>query len=303
MLSPWSKQVLGDNAETITPSDDWFDYLHPKDVESVQDAIDRSRGTEIYQVDYRWQGNAGQDVWLRELGRRIYENADEREGLIFSIREQKELENTALIISEREKRKLGRDLHDDLCQQLAGMLFFTDNLIFQINRGKDRGALFKSTSEIKAQLQLCIEKTRCLARGLNPIGLGKKTFRECLTELIEQSQKLYAISCRLQINSDLHVLERELGTHLFRITQEAIHNAVRHGRADQISITLQSQGDGGILIIRDNGSGLKPARKESTGRCLHNMRSRATMIEGSIDIVNHEEGGVLVLCKFGKGAN
>lgn len=291
LLSPWAHQILGEKAETLTPEDNWFDAIHGDDVLSVQDTIAANDGSEIYEVDYRWAESQDSYIWLRELGRRKSDGSPEFEGLIFAIKEQKELEYKALNISEREKRKLGRELHDDLCQQLAGMLFFTNNLVYQIKTGKDPESLVEATNEIKKQLQLSIEKTRCLSHGLHPVSLERKTFQECLIELIQQSQTLYAVNCPFQMSSDLNIEDQEMATHLFRITQESINNAIRHGNADTISITLQKEGDYGILNIRDNGAGFKSDPQNTEGMGLHNLRSRARMINASIEIGNNQQGG------------
>ena len=100
------------------------------------------------------------------------------------------------------------------------------------------------------------------------------------------------------MGSDLTIQNQELATHLFRITQESINNAVRHGIADTISITLQKEDDFGILTIGDNGSGFKTDPQNTDGMGLHNLRSRARMINATIQIGNNDLGGVSVNCKF-----
>ena len=99
------------------------------------------------------------------------------------------------------------------------MLFFTNNLVYQIKTGKDADTLIEATKEIKKQLQLGIEKARCLSHGLNPVSLEKKSFQECLIELIQQSQTLYSINCQFHMESDVVINNQDLANHLFRITQ------------------------------------------------------------------------------------
>ena len=290
-LSPWARKILGPKADSLTEEDNWFDQVHPNDLKEFTNAVKNNDGTDCYQVDYRWSDSEDSHIWLRELGRRKSTDSDEYEGLLFPLAEQKELEHRALNISEREKRKLGRELHDDLCQQLAGMLFFTNNLVHQIKAGKDMDTLLEATTEIKQQLQLSIEKTRCLSHGLNPVNLEHKNFEECFIELIQQTQTLYSIDCQFQMSADLTIQNQELATHLFRITQESINNAVRHGNANTISIALQKEGDFGILTIRDNGTGFKSGPQNTDGMGLHNLRSRARMINATIEIGNSPQGG------------
>ena len=298
LISPWAPSILGEKADTLTPEDDWLKHVHPNDRETLIRAVEDNDGKEIYQIDYRWSHLEDSYIWLRELGKRKSADSHEFEGLFYAIGEQKDLEHRVLKISEREKRKLGRELHDDLCQQLAGMLFFTNNLVYQIKTGKDADTLIEATKEIKKQLQLGIEKARCLSHGLNPVSLEKKSFQECLIELIQQSQTLYSINCQFHMESDVVINNQDLANHLFRITQESINNAVQHGDSDTISITLRKEGDFGILTIRDNGSGLKDNSENTDGMGLHNLRSRARMINASIKIGNNDRGGASVCCKF-----
>ncbi|MDA0346098.1 MAG: histidine kinase [Verrucomicrobia bacterium] len=297
-LSAWAKEVLGNKVETTSTKKDWFKHIHASDKVNVLETIGNNDGNEVYSVEYRWAKTEGCYVWLREIGIRREPGSPDFEGLLYNISSQKESEKRTLNISEREKRKLGRELHDDLCQQMAGMLFFTNNLVYQIKTGKDPETLIEATTEIKKQLQISIEKTRCLSHGLNPVSLARKTFQECLVELIQQTQTLYSINCQFQMASNLTIQNQEIATHLFRITQESINNAVRHGGADTISITLQKEENFGILTIQDNGSGFESDPQNSDGMGLHNLRSRAGMINASIHIGNNKDKGVSVICKF-----
>ncbi|MCB1119958.1 MAG: PAS domain-containing protein [Verrucomicrobiae bacterium] len=298
VLSPWAQDILGEKAENLVEQQGWYEFLHPEDAEKTRKVVDSIEGTDTYQVDYRWSIDGENFTWVREIGRRKATSSQDFEGLLFSINEEKELESKALNISEWEKRKLGRELHDDLCQQLAGMLFFTNNLVYQIKTGRDTETLVEATNEIKKQLQLSIEKIRCLSHGLNPVSLKKKTFQECIIELIQQSQTLYSVSCQFNLSSDINFEDQEKASHLFRIAQESINNAIRHGNADTISITLQREANFGILTIRDNGSGFKQDPRETEGMGLDNLRIRARMINAAIQISNHEQGGAMVRCKF-----
>lgn len=298
ILSPWATKILGKRASSLNDKHDWYEFLHPNDVQETRKIIESNNGSDTYQVDYRWSTGEDSYVWLREIGRRKTPDSQDFEGLLFSVDEKKALEDKSLKISEREKRKLGQELHDDLCQQLAGMLFLTNNLIYQIKTGKNIETLVEATNEIKKQLQLSIEITRCLSHGLNPVSLKRKTFQECLMELIQQSQTLYSINCQFQLSSELHISDQEKARHLYRITQESINNAIRHGNPDTVSITLQKEANLGILTIRDNGLGFKEDPQITEGMGLHNLRSRALLINATIQIKNHKQGGAIVRCKF-----
>lgn len=201
------------------------------------------------------------------------------------------LEEEILHISEREQRRIGQDLHDDLGQQLAGTWMLADVLLRTLEEEKS-----PSQAEAK-KLGLLLEKalahTRTLARGLHPVAPEQGGFAQALQTLAKHSCELFGIHCQFEIRDLPSIADDTTSTHLYRIVQEAISNAVKHGHARKVLIRLYRSG----LSITDNGSGLQqPASSDGMG--LRIMRYRAGMLGGKLTIRNRKTKGVVVTFTF-----
>ena len=145
-------------------------------------------------------------------------------------------EKEILEISEREQRRIGQDLHDDLCQHLAGIQLMSDVL------QRDLSAKAKPEAEqagiIAGHIRDAISHARMLARGLSPVALDANGLTAALQELAENSGKLFQIRCEFRFDSFVTVDDNAVATHLYRIAQEAVTNAVKHGRAKKVVIRL-----------------------------------------------------------------
>jgi PAS domain S-box-containing protein len=149
------------------------------------------------------------------------------------ITERKRLEKEVLEISEREQSRIGQDLHDGLCQHLAGIEFRLLSLKHKIERRSRRPAPEAAeTAELAKLVREGIEQTRTLARGLSPVMLEPDGLMNALQELAINTEKTFNISCACNCPSPVLIHDNALATHLYRIAQEAVHNAVRHGRAE-----------------------------------------------------------------------
>ena len=93
ILSPWADKILGEKINSLSEEEDWFESVHPLDQKKVISVVKKVKGTEVYSVDYRWMVNEDAHVWLREVGKRSEIGSDTFEGILYSIREEKELEN------------------------------------------------------------------------------------------------------------------------------------------------------------------------------------------------------------------
>jgi signal transduction histidine kinase len=144
-----------------------------------------------------------------------------------------------------------------------------------------------------------IAQARAMARGLCPVQLERVGLFSALEDLSYQSQLLFGASCRFRTRGSPPACEHVIAMHLYRITQEAIHNAVRHGGASQINIALISRGHRHRLIITDNGRGFDPgARRAAPGGGLRLMNYRATVIGATFSLRSSRGRGTRVACSF-----
>jgi two-component system CheB/CheR fusion protein len=217
-------------------------------------------------------------------------------GIVRDITERKRLEKEILEISDREQRRIGQDLHDDLCQHLAGI-----GLMSEVLEQKLEGNTAQADAgRIAQRVQGAIEQTRMLARGLSPVDdMDSADLLTALAELASNTSEIFSIQCRFHGDHPVRVGDAAVATHLFRIAQEAVSNAIRHGRADVITISLVADADEALLSITDNGSGFEEPKKDSGGGMgLRIMKYRAGVIGGSLDVRPLNLRGAIVSCRF-----
>ena len=214
-------------------------------------------------------------------------------GFIRDITERKRLEKEILEISEREQRRIGQDLHDGLCQQLAGIEMLSQVLAKKLAaKSKDGSA---RATEIAKAVREAISQTRLLARGLSPVTLESEGLMSALTELALNTEKMFHVRCNFDCPVVVKFNDHAAATHLFRIAQEAVSNAIKHGRAKIISIELRENPSHLHLQINDNGTGFPKKFSHSSGMGLGIMQSRINMVGGTVSIERRPDGGTRVV--------
>ena len=151
-------------------------------------------------------------------------------------------------------------------------------------------------AEIAGHVREAIRQTRLLARGLSPVTLDAEGVMSALQELASNTEKIFHVGCRFDGEIPVPMRDQAAATHLFRIAQEAVSNAIKHGRATSIVIRLTRQEDRIILEVSDNGTGFPAAPHGERGMGLRIMQSRAGMIGGTLAVENNPDGGARVVC-------
>jgi PAS domain S-box-containing protein len=208
------------------------------------------------------------------------------------ISELRWLEKQVMDIGDRERQNIGQDLHDDLGPHLIGIEGLCTVLQKKLEqRAPDAPAL---SAQITGLIKEAIGKTRRLARGLCPVYLVDHGLEYSLRELAASTSVVFGIDCRFDCRTEVPIRDNVIATHIFRIVQEAVQNAVRHGKATAITISLRR--DEGLvrLAVCDNGTGL-PETNGSEGMGLRIMGFRAKMIRATLDFGEAEGGGCRVI--------
>jgi PAS domain S-box-containing protein len=212
------------------------------------------------------------------------------------ITERKQLEKAILEISAREQRRIGQDLHDGLGQHLTGIAFMTK---VQEQKLKEQGLPYAAeATKIVKLVNEAINKTRELARGLSPVVSESHGLMSALQQLSAEVEDVFGVSCRLQCENPVLIHDVSVATHLYHISQEAVSNAIKHGKARKIEIGLTASDNRGVLTIRDDGSGCKKTVASGNGMGHHIMSHRASMIGGTLDIQWVAPHGAVVTCIF-----
>ena len=224
--------------------------------------------------------------------------ASQAAGAIARIRaetDRSRLERQILEISDREQARLGQDIHDGLCQQLVSLAFDANSLQDDLVR-QHRPEAAKA-GRIAHYLDQAITETRLLSRGLFPIRLEAEGLVPALEELAKSTSERFQIVCRLASPQPVVVQNRVVATHLYRIAQEAVTNAVKHSRARKVSIRLRARAGQLELRVEDDGAGLSAAQPDKgAGLGLHIMDYRARSMGGTLRVAPGSRGGTAVSC-------
>jgi two-component system, NarL family, sensor histidine kinase NreB len=212
------------------------------------------------------------------------------------ITARKKLEEAILRISDREQRRLGQDLHDGICQHIAGIELMIEALEQQL--GKKSKADAARANDIASHVRETIRETRLLARGLSPVEFEPNGLMSALKELATTIQHMFRINCVFECKEEVLITNNAAATHLFRIAQEAVSNAIRHGKARRVTIQLENSADHVWLRVRDNGVGLPAQPSPNKGMGLEVMKYRAATIGGTLSIEPNPEGGTVVICSL-----
>lgn len=215
-------------------------------------------------------------------------------GFVRDITERKRLEREILEISDRERRRIGQDLHDGLCQHLAGIELMSQVLQQKLApKSKADGA---RAGEIARHVREAISQTRSLARGLSPVTLESEGLASALRELAANTEKMFGIVCRVDCPQSVPSSAPSTGMHLYRIAQEAVSNAIKHGKSNEVAICLQPTSERWVLSVMDNGLGFPAVMPRKDGMGLRIMQYRASMIAGLLSIDKNPAGGTIVSC-------
>ena len=211
-----------------------------------------------------------------------------------NVLEQRRLEREVLEISEDERRRFGRELHDGLGQQLTALELMSHMLARQLVVSAPD--LAKSAEEIAMHTRSAIAQSRRLAHGLAPVRLESEGLMAALSDLAQLTATT-GVKCELNCESPVLVYESAVATHLYRIAQEAVNNALKYAAASRIILSLEDRGSTIELKITDDGDGLpEKMNSERAGMGLQVMQHRARLMGGRIDVQSEPGHGMRIMC-------
>jgi signal transduction histidine kinase len=243
--------------------------------------------------------DASGGLWLTVTGRPLIDEQGRIQGGVVvytDISSRKLMEKQISEISDREQRRIGQDLHDNLCQHMVSIAFAAELLRDKLERKALAEAAQAET--IAEMVNQGISQARNLARGLYPVRLEVDGLTSALEELAATTQTRNSIACHFACDEQVLIHDEVAGNNLYRIAQEAVNNAIKHGRGKNISIGLGAVEDEVTLTIKDDGIGFPETLDASSGMGLHIMNYRAKMIGAFLDIRRGAGGGTIVICSF-----
>ena len=283
-------QMIGQNGSSLYPTEESARGKPAADLlEAAQ--VDRRE-------DEGWRIRAdGSRFWANVITAALRDDEGKLRGfaqITRDVSELRALEKEVLEISEREQMRIGHDLHDGIGQELTGVALLTQNLRQKLaQQGMPEEA---QAARIAGLINRTLEQARKLARGFSPVELGPQGLETALRDLAAKVQTSMQRACVMNFQGQANLADDAAALHLFRIAQEAVNNAVRHSRAKQIRIELDTIDGVTTLAVHDDGIGIPVVGSRPKGMGISVMRYRARMIGATLD-VQTSGAGTSITCR------
>lgn len=283
-------QAIGQNASAFYPSEE---IARGKPAADLLEAAQLGRRED---EGWRVRGDARQ-FWANVITTALRNEQGHLRGfaqITRDVSELRSLEKEVLEIGEREQMRIGHDLHDGVGQELTGIALLTQNLRQKLaQQGLPEEA---QAARIGSLIGRALEQVRKLARGFSPMELGPQGLETAVRDLAAKVQASMQRACVVSCRGTLNLFDDAAALHLFRIAQEAVNNAVRHSRAKQIRIELDTIEGLTTLMVHDDGGGMPAAASRNKGMGISVMQYRARMIGGTLEI-RSSSGGTSIICR------
>jgi signal transduction histidine kinase len=302
LFNPAAERLVKTGLGEIPPSQwlEQFEALAPSYGRGGHPLLRAIRGAEVNGAELFLRGAAGSEgVWLLATGRPLIDEQGKTQGgvvVLSDITSRRRMEKQIADISDREQRRIGQDLHDSLCQHLVSVAFAGE--LLRENLARQEAPEAAQAEAIVEMVNEGISEARNLARGLYPVRLEVDGLASALEELAAGVQARTGIACRFFCDEPVCIFNQVAGTNLFRIAQEAVINAVKHGGCRSISIGLGAVENEVTLTVRDDGVGFPDSAEARGGMGLSIMNYRASLIRASLNIRRGAGGGTVVICSF-----
>ncbi len=310
----WSEQtfrILGFDAATRPDIDRARERVHPEDGDFVARVLEEAvRAEAPFDFEARLRMPDGEIKHIRCIAKPVRDETGKHCEFIGALRDisaEKLAENSLRKVqaelveaSERERRNVGRDLHDGLGQRLTALALMSDALcesaIATRERKSNARAMVESARQLSVYLREAIGETRRLAHGLSPVPFASDGLTSALKALVESVDGMRGVRAEFHCGEPVAFDESAVTEHLYRIVQEALNNALKHSSATLIRVTVCKRGNSVEISITDNGIGLSKARPEVSGMGLRTMSYRANLVGGKLVATEGPNGGAVLTC-------
>ncbi|MFN2475006.1 MAG: PAS domain S-box protein [Chthoniobacterales bacterium] len=310
----------------------WTKAIHPEDRASVMYRWAQMRaGDAVFREEYRLCRPDGTVTWVFAEGARLRSYSGEELGFIRAVTditrhrqleaeltsareeleervrertaalqtemtERQKLEKQVLELKDSEQTRFSQDLHDGLGQYLTGILFRSVALHRSLN--SERSPHTESASKISELVEEAINQAHRLARGIAPVSLRRDGLMSALEELVKTMCQPEVVNCTFECEEPVYLDDNTTATHVYRIAQEAITNAMKHSKGSSVVLRIQRLPDGCELSVRDDGEGFAAGASTRQGRGLNIMKHRARLINGEVQVQPAHPRGTVVICRF-----
>lgn len=299
-ISPSYETVWGRSCQSLYASPrGWMEAIHADDQKRILQASIEKQAKGNYDEVYRVARPDGSIRWIHERAfpmRDEFGKIDRITGMAEDITPLKRLEKEILEVTSNERRRIGHELHDGLGQHLAAIAFKAKELE-QSMMAEQAWSYAVDANKIVQLLTEAVSQTRRLASALDAEEFESIGLVAALKKLVAQTQEVFEIACDFHCAENDLPVKPDIALALYRIAQEAIHNALEHGKARQIKIELGMDAQRLHLTVHDFGQGFKEPATESGGMGLRVMQHRANSIGAILKVSSQPDYGTLIHCQ------
>ena len=279
-----------------------WDWLHPVPKEERRRLLallrELQQGRDSVEIELRLMQHGMPVRWLQVRAFVVKDHRNEPyaiAGFAFDVTERKNVDKQLLLAAEEERRRIGSDLHDDVCQRLAAVKLKSGVL----RKSLDVAHLPQAelARELASDLALANNLVRGFARGLMPVASGVEDLGPSIQELGRFITSSFRVPCAVQCSEGISQFDPELSTHLYRIAQELAVNAAKHAQATQIQINLTQYDHTLRLEVLNDGASFPSSPPGTGGMGLHMVQRRVEVIGASISFQPRPGGGTKAICE------
>jgi PAS domain S-box-containing protein len=274
----------------------FIDFVHPEDRPATLAEMEKLvAGATTITFENRYHRKDGSWKWLQWTAAPL-PGRQEIYAVARDVTLQKEVEKEILDAQDRERERVGRDLHDSLGPHLAAIGYAASFLTNDLRRRDQPEAA--QAEKICEMVGEAMSHAHDLARGLFPAQMTGPVLSLALQDLARTTSNLRGVAVSFHEQGDTEITALNDGMHLYRIAQEAVNNAAKHGGATRVTIILSRDENSLRLAVIDDGKGMDPSQGEKGGIGLPSMRHRAQALGGELRIESNPGGGTIVSCEI-----
>lgn len=282
----------------------WLKRVAHEDRKKVIHFLDMLRSTEEKgEMEFRLALPDGATRWMQVRGFRLRTSGNGASvgGIAVDVTEHKDVAKRLVEAAESERRRIGMDLHDDVCQRLAAAQLKCGVLEAMLK--KEKNAHVQLAGSIVNEISLATDMARTFAKGMAPVALNVGDFGPALDQVVTQIQKAFDVKCTASCDLPDGCMGDEMSAHMFRIAQELAVNAAKHGHGKWVSIRCYvspgSLGPALRLEVANDGVPFNPALNTSPGMGLHLIKQRADVVGATVSFHPRAQpdGGTVVICE------
>ena len=282
------EEAIGQNVRMLAPPDRAHEFQY------IVERLQRGETVEGFETVRTHQDGRSKHVSLTEsLIRTPGGQVVGVSAIMRDISERKRFEQQLAVLTETERQRIGRELHDTTGQELTGLGFMAQSVLEQL--AAESHPAEETVRKMEESIQRALAQVRRFAQGLVPVELDAAGLMAALQELATNTTEACNIPCTFRRNQPVSMEDNTMATQIYLIAKEAVANVIKHAHAEHVEIELSREDSRVTLLVRDDGVGIgEPTEEDGMG--LRIMSHRAALIQATLEIERVDRGGTLVKC-------